>query len=94
MNFKLDEEEEKKYKEFEEKCKASLLRMQFSTYGNPEHAEHKKYKHLTLDWTQAYTGAIGGIITICLTPTSLGTIIKLKCKAVDEELDITSYRNW
>ena len=38
----------------------------------------------------AYLGAIGGRITYLFTPTSLGTVVKVRC-ACGEEIDITEY---
>lgn len=35
-------------------------------------------------------GAIGGRTTYCFTPTSLGTVVKVKC-ACGEEIDISDY---
>ena len=37
-----------------------------------------------------YKGAIGGGLTYCFTPTSIGTVIKVKC-ACGEEIDLTNY---
>jgi hypothetical protein len=39
------------------------------------------------------TGASGGAITYQFTPTSLGTVVKVKCEC-GMEADITDYRSW
>ena len=39
------------------------------------------------------SGAIGGRMTYCFTPTSLGTVVKVKC-ACGEEVDVTAYEMW
>lgn len=43
-----------------------------------------------------YHGAIGGAITYCFTPTSIGTIIVIKYKSphLTAEKNITNYSNW
>ena len=38
-------------------------------------------------------GAIGGRLSYCFTPTSLGEIQLVKC-ACGEELDLTEYKDW
>ena len=42
---------------------------------------------------EQYTGAIGGTYTYCVTPTSIGTVVKAKC-ACGEEFDATDYGCW
>ncbi len=41
-----------------------------------------------------YYGAIGGGISYTFTPTSLGTIVKVKEAITGEELDLTEYNDW
>lgn len=38
-------------------------------------------------------GAIGGRLTYCFTPTSLGTIASVKC-ACGEEITLTDFSEW
>ncbi len=38
-------------------------------------------------------GAIGGTLTYCFTPTSIGCCVRVKC-ACGEEIDLTDYRGW
>jgi len=52
-------------------------------------AEHEKTCEILNSSTNA---AIGGRITYCFTPTSLGTVIKVTC-ACGESHDCTEY-NW
>lgn len=40
-----------------------------------------------------HQGAIGGRMTYCFTPTSLGVVTKCVC-ACGEEIDVTDYENW
>jgi hypothetical protein len=47
----------------------------------------------TLDREIPYSGAIGGELTYSFTPTSLGTIIKVKHSS-GAELDLTFYESW
>ena len=39
------------------------------------------------------TGASGGAISYQFTPTTLGTVVKVRCECGQEE-DITDYRAW
>ena len=41
-----------------------------------------------------YTGAIGGRFTYCYTPTSIGTIVKIKDNLDGDELDVSDYDSW
>ncbi|OGY62855.1 MAG: hypothetical protein A2745_01335 [Candidatus Harrisonbacteria bacterium RIFCSPHIGHO2_01_FULL_44_13] len=38
-------------------------------------------------------GAIGGKITYCFTPTTIGTIIRVEC-ACGKDIDLTDYDGW
>ena len=40
-----------------------------------------------------YSSAIGGRLTYCYTPTSLGMIIVIRCECGDK-IDVTNYENW
>lgn len=50
------------------------------------------------DWIEklphTYTGAIGGRLEYCITPTGLGLIIKVKDAVTKTELDLTDYNDW
>jgi hypothetical protein len=52
-----------------------------------EHDKTCKYAH------PSKQGAIGGRLTYCFTPTSLGSVTKVKC-ACGEEVDLTDYDAW
>jgi hypothetical protein len=41
-----------------------------------------------------YYGAIGGELTYCFTPTSLGDILIVKHSGTKAELDVTPYHEW
>lgn len=41
-----------------------------------------------------YTGAIGGEITYSFTPTSLGSIVRVRHVQTGAELDVTDYDSW
>lgn len=43
---------------------------------------------------KAYEGAIGGRFTYCFTPTSLGTVIKVKDYISKREIDVSDYNSW
>jgi len=38
-------------------------------------------------------GSIGGEYTYCITPTSLGEGVRVKCSC-GEEIDVSHYENW
>ncbi len=40
---------------------------------------------------EAYAGAIGGRLTFSFTPTSLGTVVKVRDGISDKEVDLTDY---
>ena len=54
----------------------------------------KKYE----DWAKSHKckprGAIGGNLSFCFTPTSLGMVIKVKCSQCNAEVDLSDYENW
>lgn len=43
---------------------------------------------------KAYEGSIGGRFTYSFTPTSLGTVTKVRDNISGEELDVTDYGAW
>lgn len=40
------------------------------------------------------TSTIGGKFSYILTPTGLGTLIKIKCNVCGKERDVTDSENW
>lgn len=60
--------------------------------------EYKKYyewnkKHKETCPLYGNDGAIGGRLTFCFTPTSLGVITKIKC-GCGESIDVTDSSTW
>lgn len=43
---------------------------------------------------QVYAGVIGGNLSFTVTPTSLGTVIKVTESITGETLDLSDYDNW
>lgn len=41
-----------------------------------------------------YYGAIGGHLTYCFTPTSIGMIVLIKHEGTQSEIDLTEYEAW
>ncbi len=41
-----------------------------------------------------YTGAIGGRFTYMMTPTSIGTVFKVRDNLTLDEIDVTNYKDW
>ncbi len=56
-------------------------------------AQKLKFKEWAKENRLAYAGAVGGEYTFCFTPTSIGTVIKVK-HATGAELDLSDYENW
>lgn len=42
----------------------------------------------------AYYGAIGGALTYCFTPNSIGEVLTVKHAGTDAEIDLTDYDCW
>lgn len=55
--------------------------------------EHDQAKHIPEGKTYRYSGAIGGAYTYCITPTSIGDVLKIKCSCGDI-LDVSEYDQW
>lgn len=70
----------------------------FSTYKEQDQeasewiAKHD-LTHIPSGSTRRPTGAIGGAYTWEFTPTSLGTVVNVRC-ACGEKLDVSDYDNW
>jgi hypothetical protein len=41
-----------------------------------------------------YYGAIGGAVTYCFTPNSIGMVVTVKHATTGEEIDLTDYEAW
>jgi len=52
----------------------------------------KSKKHIKCH--KRYAGAIGGQYSYEFTPTSIGTVFKIKCSICNNELNLTNYENW
>lgn len=52
----------------------------------------RDFKMLTQNGKYPYTGAVGGGLTYCFTPTSLGVITVVKW--FENEIDLTEYEMW
>ena len=92
FEYTFNKDQELKYIEFNKECYKELLDLQKLKYINTD--KNQEYKRLTNNWSTPYTGAIGSLISITFTPTSLGTSIVLSCLTLNKELDITSYEDW
>jgi len=54
---------------------------------------HNREKHMETDDVPRNVGSIGGEYTYCITPTSLGEGVRVKCSC-GEEIDVSHYENW
>jgi hypothetical protein len=52
----------------------------------------KDFKLLTENGKYPYLGAVGGGLTYCFTPTSIGVITVVKF--MEEQIDLTDYELW
>ena len=55
--------------------------------------EIEKIHNFHPECKKKYSGAIGGADTYIFIPTSLGTIVKYKCRC-GKELDLSEYETW
>lgn len=92
MEFKLSNEQEKQWKEFQNLVSETRLKAQIEQYkGGPEEAD---WARKTCDWTIPYTGVIGGGIDIVFTPTSLGSTVVFQCVDLGLIYNATDYDSW
>lgn len=75
--FKMDDEEFRKYLDWEAKHHTKANCKYFDDGSSPV----------------SPTGAIGGRVTYHLTPTGIGTVVKVTCACGAEE-DLTNYDLW
>lgn len=61
---------------------------------------HEKEEKAMKEWVAqhrpvctARIGTIGGRLSYCFTPTSIGVIFKIKCNC-GQEIDVTDYESW
>jgi hypothetical protein len=88
IGYQLSEKQEAALNDFVAEQNKILVERQRKTMS-PE-----DFSHLTCDGKYPYSGAIGGGITYCLTPTSIGTVLKVKYAGTDAELDLSDYEDW
>jgi hypothetical protein len=51
-------------------------------------------RQLAEEADQPYYGAIGGELTYCFTPNSLGVVVKVQHAGTGAELDVSDYGSW
>jgi hypothetical protein len=51
----------------------------------------RKLEEWTTNLKIAYTGAIGGSLTFCFTPTGVGMMIRVKYNVTGASLDLSDY---
>jgi hypothetical protein len=61
---------------------------------NPESVYNHPIQAACLESGRPYYGAIGGALTYSFTPTSLGTVVKVKHGFTDAEIDLSDYDQW
>lgn len=86
MQFSLNKKELTALLAFKEECRVAGVKKQRVEMKNP-------------DWTVVdcwdagypYTGAVGGNLTFSFTPTSIGTVVKVRDSVTGAEIDVTDY---
>lgn len=56
--------------------------------------QEKKLNQWYAQLKEEYTGAIGGRLTFCFTPTGIGTVVIVKDAVTKKEIDLTDYDSW
>lgn len=89
MRFQLDEEQVKKYEAWAEEVAAKGVEKQKAEIMNPG-------PEYVVSWEMGfpYTGAVGGEITFCFTPTSLGNVCVVTDQVTGEKINLTDYDSW
>lgn len=85
-SFSLSKDQKEKLKTWMAEQFANLVEEQRKNMSSTD------FDNLTNNGKYPYTGAIGGDITYCFTPTSLGTITVVKY--FDKQIDLTDYNVW
>lgn len=85
MIFTITETEQQQIDEWLEKLRPELI--EHLKKINPHYAD------IAMDG-ELYVGAIGGELTYCFTPTSLGTTTIIRENISGNTLDLTDYNSW
>ncbi len=92
MQLELSKKQVEQWIEFKKLVnKLLLITQKESAVGT---VNEEMWRIRTNNWTTPYTGSIGGLISIELTPTGLGTTVKFTCKSLGLETNVTEYDNW
>ena len=89
MKFELDEKQLAKYKAWLEEQNAKGVEKQRREIKNPGY----EYQ-VCWDMGYPYTGAVGGEITFCFTPNSIGEVVVATNLVTGEEIDLTDFESW
>lgn len=89
MEFKLNKEQKKKLQEWKMYVAKAGINKQKAEIFEPDSAYKSSW-----ELGHPYTGMIGGPITYCFTPTSLGIVVSVKDSVTKSELDLTEYDTW
>lgn len=87
--FTLTEQQKIKLSEWMREQRKKAIESQRKTITNPSTI-------IQQSWADGYpyTGAIEGAVTYMFTPTSIGTVIKVKYGLTEETIDLSDYENW
>lgn len=89
LNITLKPSTIKGYNEWVVQCMADAVSKQRAETDNPSP------RHISLwDSGLPYDGTIGGGISITITPTRLGDIVKARYPYLDREFDLSEFEDW
>lgn len=89
ISIALDDEQISRYNEWITEQNLKAVEKQKKEISNPS-------PFVVACWKEGYpyTGASGGGITYSITPTGIGTVIKVRYEYLNSEIDLTDYDNW
>lgn len=88
ISYELSDTELSKLKVFQDKCKQAALEKQRGFMSQED------FNYFTLGGQAPYDGAIGGSFSYIITPTSIGSFMKVRDNNSGAEEDITDYDKW
>lgn len=86
--FEVTEDQQKKFKVWDEVCRKEILEKQ------KQEMTEEEYVLKTCNGEHPYFGAIGGNYTWSFTPNSIGMGVSVTNNYLKESLDLTDYDSW
>lgn len=89
MRFELDEAQEARLDAWLQEQNVAAVAKQRAEVKNPDKITRQMW-----DEGYPYTGAIGGVLTYCFTPTSVANVVVVRHGITGAELDLSDYESW